>query len=412
MLMCASVCATTLLLLSSPAILTMGTVLREVMATVSQIQSVPYTVSHGHKKSGSPYRVSRKLSDEDPQAPPGQATNAPWEWENAGGEFGLSADWQKAVLLPGSGEDIRGERCLSDENQEQVRQILARRDRTAATEKVAACVRTKDRGRYMSEWIAYHYALGVDDIYIYDDDSVDGTPDILKPFIDAGIVHYTFSHIAARRYQLRPLEGFLKQQIDARLEDNTAPKWLAFHDSDEYIFPLNTTLTLPEVLQENDNTCCTQIHRVQYGSSGFSETPPGLLLETFLKHASPGDDKANRLPKFIANLDPAHPEEGMVTPRLRGPHSAQGCQCNLLPVDKLRINHYLGSIGDYMDNKRRYWKENYSLEEVNAKAADRDRNDETSDTIIHWACATREILARVVEGLDPRTGLPISPKRS
>lgn len=60
--------------------------------------------------------------------------------------------------------------------------------------------------------------------------------------------------------------------------------------------------------------------------------------------------------QFIANLDPAHPEEGMVTPRLRGPHSAQGCQCNLLPVDKLRINHYLGSIGDYMDNKRRYWK--------------------------------------------------------
>lgn len=48
---------------------------------------------------------------------------------------------------------------------------------------------------------------------------------------------------------------------------------------------------------------------------------------------------------------------------------------------------------------------------MNAKAADRDRNDETSDTIIHWACATREILARVVEGLDPRTGLPISPKR-
>lgn len=37
MLMCASVCATTLLLLSSPAILTMGTVLREVMATVSQM---------------------------------------------------------------------------------------------------------------------------------------------------------------------------------------------------------------------------------------------------------------------------------------------------------------------------------------------------------------------------------------
>lgn len=37
--------------------------------------------------------------------------------------------------------------------------------------------------------------------------------------------------------------------------------------------------------------------------------------------------------------------------------------------------------------------------------ARRDRNDEWSDTITHWACATREILFRVVQGLDLETGL-------
>ena len=40
---------------------------------------------------------------------------------------------------------------------------------------MAACVRAKDFGRFLPEWIAYHYAIGVDEMAIYDDDSVDNT---------------------------------------------------------------------------------------------------------------------------------------------------------------------------------------------------------------------------------------------
>lgn len=43
----------------------------------------------------------------------------------------------------------------------------------------------------MPEWIAFHYAIGVDKIYVFDDESEDGTEDILKPFEDAGIMLYT-----------------------------------------------------------------------------------------------------------------------------------------------------------------------------------------------------------------------------
>lgn len=44
--------------------------------------------------------------------------------------------------------------------------------------KVAMCVRTKDIGRYVPEWVAYHWALGVDEFMIYDDDSVDDTREV------------------------------------------------------------------------------------------------------------------------------------------------------------------------------------------------------------------------------------------
>lgn len=51
-------------------------------------------------------------------------------------------------------------------------------------------------------------------------------------------------------------------------------------------------------------------------------------------------------------------------------------------------------------------KENRDMETVEKYMLDRDVNDETSDEITHWACATREILARINEGLDLETGRP------
>lgn len=35
-----------------------------------------------------------------------------------------------------------------------------------SSHQVAACVRTKDFGRFLPEWIAYHYATGVDEIQV------------------------------------------------------------------------------------------------------------------------------------------------------------------------------------------------------------------------------------------------------
>lgn len=44
--------------------------------------------------------------------------------------------------------------------------------------KVSLCVRTKDSGRFLPEWIAFHYAVGVNEITVYDDDSVDDTKQV------------------------------------------------------------------------------------------------------------------------------------------------------------------------------------------------------------------------------------------
>lgn len=45
-------------------------------------------------------------------------------------------------------------------------------------------------------------------------------------------------------------------------------------------------------------------------------------------------------------------------------------------------------------------QEYITIDKVGGVMHDRDVNDVRSDDIVHWACATREILARVTEGLD------------
>ena len=51
-------------------------------------------------------------------------------------------------------------------------------------------------------------------------------------------------------------------------------------------------------------------------------------------------------------------------------------------------------------------RQNYLKEQpTERKVENRDINDHTSDTITYWACATREILYRIVNRLDLETGL-------
>ena len=53
-------------------------------------------------------------------------------------------------------------------------------------------------------------------------------------------------------------------------------------------------------------------------------------------------------------------------------------------------------------------QENHSVDRVERFMHDRDVNEVMTDDIVHWACATREILARAAEGLDLATGEPLA----
>jgi len=146
----------------------------------------------------------------------------------------------------------------------------------------------KDEGQYFKEWIEYHRLVGVEKFYIYDNESTDNTTEVLKPYIEQGIVDYTY--FPGKRMQKSAYKDCIKKhKYDS--------KWIAFIDLDEFIVPLENE-TIPEFLEQMPKTA-TQLcfGWINYGDSGFEEQQDGLVIETF-KH-TPG--RAANYGKYIVN---------------------------------------------------------------------------------------------------------------
>ena len=54
--------------------------------------------------------------------------------------------------------------------------------------KIVLCAIFKNEGRFLKEWIEYHYLIGVEHFYMYNNNSTDNYRDVLEPYIMKGIV--------------------------------------------------------------------------------------------------------------------------------------------------------------------------------------------------------------------------------
>ena len=51
---------------------------------------------------------------------------------------------------------------------------------------VLACC--KDEGDYIQEWVEYYLLQGVEHFYLYNNNGTDNSKELLKPYIDAGLI--------------------------------------------------------------------------------------------------------------------------------------------------------------------------------------------------------------------------------
>lgn len=224
-------------------------------------------------------------------------------------------------------------------------------DKTLPKYYLTVCAIAKNEGPYFKEWIEWHLKMGVQKFFIYDNESTDETSEILKPYIDAGIVEYHY--FPGYRKQLAAYDDCIaRHRFDSR--------WIAFIDLDEFIVPMKHT-NIPEFLKNFEDRPVVEINWLVYGSSGAKEKQPGGMMERFKKHSKP-DHILNRHVKSI--VDPRR-VFCMIGCHEAARISGNGADSHGNPItrnfrdrvpqqDVIRINHYaVRSFEEFLEKQNR-----------------------------------------------------------
>ena len=222
---------------------------------------------------------------------------------------------------------------------------------------IALVLIVKNESRYIKEWLEYHYRIGVDKFYIYNNDSDDRSEllKILEPWIDAGVVDF---EDASGKYRQMPVYNFAIEQHRFHC------RYMGFIDTDEFIY-IKTGQTLPEFLHDYfDNRDIISgfcINWRMFGSNGREKYQPIDVIERFTRREKDSPGHSN-LVKTIVN-----PRRILYMP---DPHNAQymiysegcdeafryirGANSPYNTCDKIQLNHYYTkSVEEYFEKYSR-----------------------------------------------------------
>lgn len=215
----------------------------------------------------------------------------------------------------------------------------------AAPTALAVCGFFKNESLYLREWIEFYRLLGVERFYLYNNGSTDSYLEVLRPYIEKGIVWLhrwktPFGHVNGFNHCLRTY-GELH-------------RWIAFVDIDEFLFPSagDSLLTL---LSEYESFGGLAVHWVIFSTSGHILRPTGPVLLEYTRSQGVG----NRHVKLVVR--PACVEQFTGThsakfkpgwfavnenkEKVNGPYSSP-------TINHVRINHYwTRSVEDFILRK-------------------------------------------------------------
>ncbi len=221
---------------------------------------------------------------------------------------------------------------------------------------VSICAIFKDEAPYLKEWIEFHLIVGIEHFYLYNNNSTDNYMDILRPYIDNGVVTLKDWNIP---------QGQMQAYKDFADTYSGETRWVGFIDIDEYVVP-NKADSVYDFLKQFNNRPSVLIYWKIFGTSGRKTRDiNGLVTEDFVVAWS----KYVNVGKFFLNTayeyDPVFKLDGKMHStwaKCKGIHLPpvnvfnKVCTYGCNPVSgrdmPIQINHYLlKSYDEYMDRK-------------------------------------------------------------
>lgn len=155
---------------------------------------------------------------------------------------------------------------------------------------VSACAIFRNEAPYLREWIEMNRIAGIEHFYLYNNFSDDNYLEVLRPYIDGGVV--TLTEWPVEMGQLPSFEHFWKHF-------RSQTQWVTFIDLDEFYCPYYVG-TLSEWLAGFKNQPSVVVYWKMFGSSGHLEHDPERPVT---EQYTVSWDRMDSVGKVIANTD-------------------------------------------------------------------------------------------------------------
>ncbi|GAN52694.1 glycosyltransferase family 2 protein [Tanticharoenia sakaeratensis] len=147
---------------------------------------------------------------------------------------------------------------------------------------VACVLFVKNECTDIAGWIAWHLALGVDRLFIYEDHSTDGTWEVLEAAARVAPITLLRTDPATQPdFYWRQRDAFM----DAARRARGVYDWLGFLDGDEYVYPRHFD-RIGDFLAQFPDAWAVALNWRIHGNSGRVVRPREMAVETFLSHGT------------------------------------------------------------------------------------------------------------------------------
>ena len=196
----------------------------------------------------------------------------------------------------------------------------------------------KNEARYIREWLEYHFLIGIDHVYIYDNGSTDDIRTLLTPYIKKGFVTYILC--PGKRMQIPAYN-------DAIARFGKKNRWMGFVDADEFIV-LHDKSDIHSFFKDFDKESALGINWIMYDSNGHQTIPSnGFVLSNFNRIYKDDNTEVNHnfksfvKPNFVKLCTNPHfvwLKKGVTVNENKVPLTTPIAQFN--STSKIQINHY------------------------------------------------------------------------
>ncbi len=259
----------------------------------------------------------------------------------------------------------------------------------------------KNEGPYLKEWLDYHILAGVDHFFIYDHNSPDNMKEILRPYVERGIVTCIFA--PDKRKQVDTFnEAVQLYRFFCR--------YMTFIDGDEFIFPQSNKSILEvtdEIFQNKSTAGGLVINWIMYGSNNLEKADYSKgVLERFTRHA-------NKLKDTIKTIANPRKVDYMFTPHYMvyfdGYHQLDEVSLHFFPntnykiSDKIIMNHYFYKSHEEFQNKMARNSAAYGKnpeERLKKTFSHEESNDVYDDSILKYRNSRQKIMGEKINQIN------------